>query len=111
VVLLPYDTRDQVTSGVLVEALAAGKPVIATAFPHAVELSRTGAVEVVEHDDDEAIADVLERLFADNRMRDRMEAAARAESARYDWPIVGARIRSLVETSLRDIARAHPLAG
>jgi polysaccharide biosynthesis protein PslF len=111
VVLLPYDTRDQVTSGVLVEALAAGKPVIATAFPHAVELSRTGAVEVVEHDDDEAIADVLERIFADNRMRDRMQAAARAESAQYDWPIIGARIRNLIETSLRDIARVHPLAG
>jgi glycosyltransferase involved in cell wall biosynthesis len=33
VILLPYDSRDQVTSGVLVEAVAAGKPVIASAFP------------------------------------------------------------------------------
>ena len=39
----PYDTRDQVTSGVLVDAIAAGRPVIATAFPHAVELLGSGA--------------------------------------------------------------------
>ena len=43
VVLLPYDSREQVTSGVLVEAVAAGKPVVATAFPHAVEMLCSGA--------------------------------------------------------------------
>ena len=37
-VILPYDSEDQVTSGVLVDAVASGRPVIATAFPHAVEL-------------------------------------------------------------------------
>jgi len=110
VVLLPYDTRDQVTSGVLVEALAAGKPVVATAFPHAVELSRTGAVEVVEHDDDEAIADTLTRILYDDEIRDRMQAAARAESARYDWPIIGNRIRGLIEAPLRETTLRHPLA-
>lgn len=34
IVVLPYDSREQVTSGVLVEAVAAGIPVVATAFPH-----------------------------------------------------------------------------
>ncbi len=111
VVLLPYDTRDQVTSGVLVEALAAGKPVVATAFPHAVELSRTGAVEVVEHDDEGAIAEILTRILDDDQMRDRMQAAARAESARYDWPIIGDRIRGLIQASLRETTLKHPLAG
>ncbi len=111
VVLLPYDTRDQVTSGVLVEALAAGKPVIATAFPHAVELSRTGAVQVVEHDDEGAIADILSHIFGDDQLRDRMQAAARAESARYDWPIIGDTVRRLIETSLREIELRRPLAG
>jgi hypothetical protein len=37
-VVLPYDSDDQVTSGVLVDAVAAGRPVISTSFPHAVEL-------------------------------------------------------------------------
>ena len=38
VVLLPYDSTEQVTSGVLIEAVAAGKPVVATQFPHAREV-------------------------------------------------------------------------
>ena len=42
VVLLPYDSRDQVTSGVLTEAVVAGKPVVSTRFPHAVELLEYG---------------------------------------------------------------------
>jgi glycosyltransferase involved in cell wall biosynthesis len=42
VVLLPYDSREQVTSGVLIEAVAAGRPVVSTAFPHAVELLGDG---------------------------------------------------------------------
>ena len=32
-VVLPYDSQDQVTSGVLVDAVAAGRPVVSTAFP------------------------------------------------------------------------------
>ena len=44
------------TSGVLVDAIAAGRPVIATAFPHAVELLASGAGIVVDHDDPDALA-------------------------------------------------------
>ena len=51
VVVLPYDSKDQVTSGVLVDAIAAGRPVVATAFPHAMELLASGAGIVVDHDD------------------------------------------------------------
>src|SRR5258707_9968823 len=49
VVLLPYDSAEQVTSGVLIEAVAAGKPVIATQFPHAVEMLAGGAGLLVTH--------------------------------------------------------------
>ena len=42
VVVLPYDSIDQATSGVLVDAIASGRPVVATAFPHAIELLSSG---------------------------------------------------------------------
>ena len=46
VVVLPYDSRDQVTSGVLVDAIAAGRPVVANSISArsgaALEWSRTG---------------------------------------------------------------------
>jgi glycosyltransferase involved in cell wall biosynthesis len=63
IVLLPYDSTVQVTSGVLVEALAAGLPVVATAFPHAVELLSGGAGRVVPHRDPRAMAAALEELL------------------------------------------------
>ena len=34
VVVLPYDSTDQVTSGVLVDAVASGRPVVATPILH-----------------------------------------------------------------------------
>lgn len=64
IVLLPYDARNQVTSGVLVEALAARKKVISTAFPHAIELLSEGEGEVVKHESPRDIADAIERLRA-----------------------------------------------
>ena len=63
VVLLPYDSVDQVTSGVLVEAVAAGMPVVATGFPHAVELLDGGAGIVVAHRDPVAIAGALRGIL------------------------------------------------
>lgn len=47
VVVLPYDSREQVTSGVLIEAVAAGVPVVATSFPHAVELLADGSGRIL----------------------------------------------------------------
>lgn len=62
-VLLPYDSISQVTSGVLVEAIAAGRPVVATPFPHAVELlgDRTGVL--VAHGDPAAMAAGIETVL------------------------------------------------
>ena len=47
-VVLPYDSTDQAASGVLAQAVASGRPVVATAFPHAVELLGTGANQTME---------------------------------------------------------------
>ena len=65
VVVLPYDSQDQVTSGVLVDALAAGRPVVATAFPHAVELLSSGAGIVVPHRDATALGAALRHVLTE----------------------------------------------
>ena len=64
-VLLPYESLEQATSGVLVEAVSAGVPVVATAFPHAVELlgDDDGLGVAVRHDDLAGMADGLEAIF------------------------------------------------
>ncbi len=97
VVLLPYDSHDQVSSGVLVEALASGKPVVATRFPHAVELLASGAGMLVDHGDVEAMADALERVLYEPGLAHQMAASARRVAAPLLWPVVGACYRDLVD--------------
>lgn len=87
-VVLPYDSTDQVTSGVLVDAIACGRPVVATAFPHAIELLGTGAGIVVGHDDPDALATALRRLLTDPRVAGSMAAEARRLAPTMAWASV-----------------------
>jgi glycosyltransferase involved in cell wall biosynthesis len=100
VVVLPYDSPDQVTSGVLVDAVAAGRPVVATAFPHAVELLASGAGLVVPRRDPEALAAALRRVLTEPGLRDRMAAEARRLAPALAWPAVAVRYQALGEDLL-----------
>jgi len=95
VVLLPYDSTEQVTSGVLIEAVAAGKPVVATRFPHARELLAGGAGLVVPHRDPPAIAAALRSMITRGDMMETMAAAAAAAAPRLRWPAVADQYRRL----------------
>jgi len=85
VVVLPYDSKDQVTSGVLVDAIAAGRPVVATAFPHAVELLSSGAGLVVDHDDPDAMALALRRVLTRPELAANMAAEASRLAPSLAW--------------------------
>lgn len=87
-VVLPYDSTDQVTSGVLVDAIASGRPVVATAFPHAVELLATGAGIVVDHDDPEALVVALRRVLTEPNLAGAMADEARRLAPAMAWPMV-----------------------
>jgi polysaccharide biosynthesis protein PslF len=88
VVVLPYDSTDQVTSSALADAVASGRPVVATAFPHAVELLASGAGIVVAHDDPDALASALRRVLTEPRLAGAMAAEARRLAPEMAWPIV-----------------------
>jgi glycosyltransferase involved in cell wall biosynthesis len=96
IVLLPFDSVDQVTSAVLVEAIVAGKPVVATEFPHAVELLASGAGVVVPHGDAAAIGNALQQILTEPERARRMEAEAARLTPPLLWPAVAERYRSLV---------------
>jgi glycosyltransferase involved in cell wall biosynthesis len=105
VVLLPYNSPDQVTSGVLVEALAAGKPVVATQFPHAVEALASGAGLLVRHGDDQAMADALRRILTRPDLADTMRHEAARVGADLRWPVVAQRYLEVIHDLL-----AHRMA-
>ena len=99
-VVLPYDSRDQATSGVLVDALAAGRPVVATPFPHAVEMLASGAGLLVDQDDPDAMVDALTRLLTDPLLAARMTAEARRLAPSLGWPVVAAAYLELADRLL-----------
>ncbi len=93
VVLLPYDSLEQVTSGVLIEAVTAGKPVVSTCFPHAVEL--LGAGLLVERQDPAGIATALQRVLTEPGLSARMSRYSADHAPQMLWPAVARSYREL----------------
>jgi glycosyltransferase involved in cell wall biosynthesis len=95
VVLLPYDSTEQITSGVLIEAVSAGRPVVATAFPHAVELLADGAGIVVPNRDPLAIAQALRDVLTRPALAASMSQIAASAAPQLRWSAVAEQYRSL----------------
>lgn len=108
VVVLPYDSTEQVTSGVLADAVTSGRPVVATAFPHAAELLCGGAGIVVDHDDPEALTAALRRVLTQPRLAGSMAAEARQLAPEMAWPVVGAAYLRLAQGLLAEHLSPRP---
>ncbi len=102
VVLLPYRSRDQVVSGVLVEAIASGKPVVATNFPHAVEFLSEGSGIIVPHENPAAIARALRRLLTDPTLAAQASSVARRQAKTLLWENVGRGYRDLASSVIAE---------
>src|SRR4051794_2403161 len=105
VVVLPYDSTEQVTSGVLIEAVGAEVPVVATEFPHAVELLADGPGLLVPHQDPEAMAAGIRHLLAAPDVASGLTGLAGGPTLR--WPAVAARYQAL---AARLLAGRTPIA-
>ena len=97
VVVLPYDSQEQVTSGVLVDAVAAGRPVVSTAFPHAIELLASGAGIVVPQRDPVALGRAIRSVLTDRGRAASMEAEARRLAPDLSWAAVARRYARLAD--------------
>ena len=95
VVLLPYDSREQVTSGVLIEAVAARRPVVSTAFPHAIELLGDGTGLVVPQRDPAALEAALRRVLSEPDLASGMAEQAARKAPELLWPAVADRYRRI----------------
>lgn len=96
-VVLPYDSEDQVTSGVLVDAVAAGRPVVSTAFPHAIELLGSGAGLVVPQRDPDALAAAIRSVLTDDDLAASMAAEARKLAPDLSWTAVARQYGDLAD--------------
>jgi glycosyltransferase involved in cell wall biosynthesis len=94
-ILLPYDSTEQVTSGVLIEAVAAHVPIVASRFPHAVELLEGGSGVLVGHKDPAAIGAALRAVLTDGDLVAGMVKTSTASTPTLLWPAVAERYREL----------------
>ena len=98
VVALPYaKSRAPSTSEVLADTMAAGKPVVATAFADAVQLLSDGAGIVVPHDDPAALADALRRVLTEPDLAARMGRRAIEIHPERAWSAVARRYQRLAQ--------------
>jgi glycosyltransferase involved in cell wall biosynthesis len=108
----PYGNEEQVSSGTLSLAAAAGSACISTPYEHARALLADGRGVLVPFNDADAIADSLAALLADPDHRRRLGEQARAHAASMAWPVVAGQYREIFEAAAaRAEARAASLSG
>lgn len=92
---------------VLIEAFAAGTPVVATAVPGYSELVTEGVNGVlVPPADAQRLAEELQRMHLEPERRRAMGRAARESAERYAWPRVAEEVEEVYEEALRAPAPA-----
>jgi glycosyltransferase involved in cell wall biosynthesis len=98
VFLTPYINLDQIVSGVLTFALAAGCPVVSTDYRYAREQLATGAGTVVGSRNPQEFADAVLQYARNSRTSADARKAANCIGASMHWSAVGATIAEICKT-------------
>ena len=96
VFVTPYGDADQIVSGALSFAIAAGVPFVSTPYRYATGLAGQGCGLTVPFGDDDALADALVRVLTDDDLRHAMATSASTVSAARSWPEVGRLMHGLL---------------
>jgi glycosyltransferase involved in cell wall biosynthesis len=87
--LTPYRSRDQIVSGALTFAVAAGCPVVSTPYLYAEDLLSSGAGVLVPFGDSSKLAAAVRELLGSPRKMAAARARARRVGAELTWASVG----------------------
>lgn len=98
--LTPYRSREQIVSGALTFAIAAGCPVVSTPYYYAEDLLASGAGRLVPFDDPEAFGRAILAFLDEPEALARAREEARRIGAQLSWPAVGAHSLRVLEESV-----------
>ena len=89
--VIPYPSREQISSGTLTYALSTGKAIVTTPFLHAEEAISNGAALECVFKDPNSIAGCVNTLLRDKQVHDRLSRMAYEYSRSMIWPSVAMR--------------------
>lgn len=100
VFLTPYANVEQIVSGALSFAVAAGVPFVSTPYRYAVELAGRGCGLLTPFADPDAMAGRLKEVLVDANLRAHLSAQARSVGSHMSWPEVGRQTAAELATIL-----------
>ena len=104
VFVTPYRDAQQMSSGTLAYALAAGTAVISTPYAHATELLRDGRGLLIPFEDADALSGALATVLLDDDAREAMRRRAREHGRSMVWPNVALEYARLFAQVVEDHA-------
>jgi glycosyltransferase involved in cell wall biosynthesis len=95
VYITPYPSPNQVSSGTLSYALAAGKAVVSTPYLHAKEALDQGRGLLCKFNDSTSIAEKVTEIIENKSLRRSLEQNAYNYSRKFIWPLVAKKYLAL----------------
>jgi len=111
VYITPYLSPNQVSSGTLSYALAAGKAVVSTPYLHAKEALGEGRGVFCKFNDPDSIAEQVIAVLENKKHRRSLEKKAYLYSRKFTWPLVAEKyVKLFEELTLQSEMNYHPFA-
>jgi glycosyltransferase involved in cell wall biosynthesis len=108
VFLTPYRNREQIASGALTFALAAGCAAVSTPYRYAQDMLASGAGQIVPFDDPQALAEGVCKLAGQPELLARARAEARRIGSQLTWPSVASATANVLREAATHAPRRTP---
>ncbi|MER3496730.1 MAG: glycosyl transferase family 1, partial [Armatimonadota bacterium] len=100
VYVTPYLKREQIVSGTLAYAVGLGRAVVSTPLWYAEEILADGRGVLIPVQDPPAMAEAINRIFADDHLRASMQRRSLAFGRQMQWPAVARAYAVVFERSI-----------
>jgi glycosyltransferase involved in cell wall biosynthesis len=106
--ITPYPSPNQVSSGTLSYALAAGKAVVSTPYLHAKEALGEGRGLFCNFNDPDSIAERITEIIQNKKLKHELEQKAYTYSRKFTWPLVAKKYLKLFDELTKETQKKCP---